>query len=64
MTNTTFERVKARDFFTCRYFSFYEQLKFRAQLSMKKVLKPQGLISYLIIGEHSEDKDISIWSKT
>ena len=33
MTNTTSERLKARNFFICRYFSFYEQLKFPAQLS-------------------------------
>ena len=33
MINTTSERLKARNFFICRYFSFYEQLKFRAQLS-------------------------------
>ena len=32
MINTTSERLKAWDFFNCRYFSFYEQLKFRAQL--------------------------------
>ena len=31
--NTTCERLKARNFFICPYFSFYEQLKFRAQLS-------------------------------
>ena len=31
--NTTSESLKARNFFTFRYFSFYEQLKFRAQLS-------------------------------
>ena len=31
--NTTSERLKARNFFICQYFSFYEQLKFRAQLS-------------------------------
>ena len=31
--NTTSERLKARHFFICRYFSFYEQLKFHAQLS-------------------------------
>ena len=36
MINTTSERLKARNFFNCRYFSVYEQLKFRAQLSMKK----------------------------
>ena len=33
MINTTSERLKARNFVICRYFSFYEQLKFRAQLS-------------------------------
>ena len=36
MINTTSERLKrlkARNFFICRYFSFYEQLKVRVQLS-------------------------------
>ena len=33
MINTTSERLKARNFFICRYFCFYELLKFRAQLS-------------------------------
>ena len=33
MINTTSERLQARNFFNCRYFSFYEKLKFRAQLS-------------------------------
>ena len=33
MINTTFERFKARNFFICMHFSFYEQLKFHAQLS-------------------------------
>ena len=33
MINTISERLIARIFFICRYFSFYEQLKFRAQLS-------------------------------
>ena len=33
MMNTATERLKARIFFICRYFSFYEQLKFHAQLS-------------------------------
>ena len=32
MINTTSQRLKARNFI-CRYFNFYEQLKFRAQLS-------------------------------
>ena len=31
--NTTSERLKARNVFICRYFSFYEQLKIRVQLS-------------------------------
>ena len=33
MINTTSGRPKARNFFICRYCRFYEQLKFRAQLS-------------------------------
>ena len=33
MINTTSERLKVRNFFICWYFSFYEQLKFHAQLS-------------------------------
>ena len=33
MIATTSERLKARNLFICRYFSFYEQLKFCAQLS-------------------------------
>ena len=33
MINTTSERLKARIFFICLYFSFYEQLKLHAQLS-------------------------------
>ena len=33
MINTTTVRLKARNFFVCRYFSLYEQLKFCAQLS-------------------------------
>ena len=33
MINTPSERLKARNFFICRYFSFYGQLKFLAQLS-------------------------------
>ena len=33
MIYTISERLKARNFFICQYFSFYEQLKFRAQLS-------------------------------
>ena len=33
MINTTFEQPKARNFFIRSYFSFYEQLKFRAQPS-------------------------------
>ena len=33
LINTTFESLKARNSFTFRYFSFFEQLKFCAQLS-------------------------------
>ena len=33
MINTTSERLKAKHFYICRYFSFYEQLKFGALLS-------------------------------
>ena len=33
MITTTPERLKAIHFFICRYYSFYEQLKFHAQLS-------------------------------
>ena len=33
MINTTSERLKAKNFFICQYFSLYEQLKFRTQLS-------------------------------
>ena len=33
MKNTTSERLKARNFFNCGYFSFYKQFQFRAQLS-------------------------------
>ena len=33
MVNTTPERLKGRNFFTCQFFNVYEQLKFRAQLS-------------------------------
>ena len=33
MIKTTYQRLRARNFFTFRYFTFYEQLKFRAQLS-------------------------------
>ena len=36
--NTTSERLKAKYFFICRYFIFYEQLKCSVELSMKKVL--------------------------
>ena len=33
MINTTSEWLKARNFFICKYFSFYEQAKFSVQLS-------------------------------
>ena len=43
MMNTTSERLKARYFFICWYFSFYEQLKFRAQLSWSSGPGPSGI---------------------
>ena len=33
MINATSERLKARHFYICQYFSVYEHLKFHAQLS-------------------------------
>ena len=33
MINTASERFKARNFFISKHFSFYQKLKFRAQLS-------------------------------
>ena len=33
MINTESERLKVKNFFICRNFSFYEQLNFHAQLS-------------------------------
>ena len=33
MINTISERLKARNFFICQYFSLHKQLKFHAQLS-------------------------------
>ena len=33
MINTTSERLKSRNILSCQYFSFYEQLNLRAQLS-------------------------------
>ena len=33
MINTTSERLRARNFFICRFLSFYEKLKFCAQMS-------------------------------
>ena len=38
MINTTSEQLKASNFYICQYFSFYEQLKLRAQLSIKKFI--------------------------
>ena len=58
MINTTYERLKARNFFICQYFSFYEQLRFRAQLSWawKKfnILEPGLEIIELFISAKQE----------
>ena len=50
MINTTSERLKARNFIICRYFSFYKQLKFCAQLSWawKKFYNLGSNICFLI----------------
>ena len=49
MINTTSERLKARNFFICLYFSFYERLKFRAQLSWawKKFYNLEAILSII-----------------
>ena len=47
MINTASERLKERDVFICRYFSFYEQLKFLVQfiqLSINKSFITSGLL--------------------
>ena len=41
--NATSERLKAINFFICRYFSFYEQLKFHAQLHRAQSFITSGL---------------------
>ena len=46
MIITTPESLKARSFLIYRYFILYEQLKFRAQLRMKKVLQSRGLAEF------------------
>ena len=38
MINTTSERLKARNFFICQYFSFYEQCRAQLSLRMKNIL--------------------------
>ena len=44
MKKTTFERLKTRNFFICRYLSFYEQLNFvLSGIEHEKVLYPRGL---------------------
>ena len=50
MINTTTKRLKARNFFVCR-----EQLKFRAQLSVKKsfITARPGGISFMPPKKHS-----------
>ena len=48
MINTTSERLKARNSFICQYFSFYEQLKFRAQVSCRARKKFYNLGAMII----------------
>ena len=40
MIHTTLNSLKAREVFIFQHFSFYEQLKFHAQLSMRKFYNP------------------------
>ena len=68
MINTTSERLNARNFFICRYFSFYEQLKFRAQLSWawKKFYNLQARIHSLLVwslSDHHFQKRVKNWKK-
>ena len=49
MINTTSERLKARNSFICQYFCFYEQLKFRAQLSCRARKKFYNLGARIVI---------------
>ena len=44
VTNTTSERLKARNLLICQYFSFDEKLKFRAQLSSVVISYYQVLV--------------------
>ena len=44
MINTTCERLKTNNFSICRYFTFYEQLKFCAQLSFVTLWPGPGII--------------------
>ena len=57
MINTTSERLKARIFFICQYFSFYEQLKFRAQLSW-------AWIKFYNLGARTHILLVLIWAQT
>ena len=45
MVNATSDSLKARKLFIFQNFSFYEQMEFHAQLSMKKVLLPQRMVT-------------------
>ena len=61
MTNTTSKRLKARNFFIFRYFSFYEQLKFRGKWSLawKKLYNLRARTVKLdILFSCTPDKDI------
>ena len=44
--NTTFERLKSRNFFIYRYFIFCEEIPCSVQLSTKKVFKSRGQILF------------------
>ena len=44
MINTTSERLKAKKFYICRYFSFYEQLQFLSWVEHEKSFITSGQV--------------------
>ena len=51
MINTTSEKLKARNFFICQYFSFYEQLKnfVLSSVEDEKSFISSGLVSSILL---------------
>ena len=65
MINTASERLEARNLFAFRYFSFYEQLKFRAQLSWveheKNFITSEPDLSESILGKQLSQRTYKDW---